>query len=42
MVGASDGRESHLGAAGAHRDAQSCARGIGRRIGVANHQALAF
>lgn len=24
VVGASDGRESHLGAAGAHRDAQSC------------------
>ena len=43
MVGAPRGGEGHLGAAGAHGDAQGGGDGaVRRRAGVAHHQALAL
>lgn len=42
MVGVAHGGERHLGAAGAHRDAERGARGVRGRVGVAHHQALAL
>lgn len=40
MVGAADGGEGDLGAAGAHGDAERGAGGVGRGVGVAHHEAL--
>lgn len=40
MVGVPDCGESHLGAAGAHRDPERRACGVRGRVGVAHHQAL--
>ena len=40
MVGVPDRGERHLGAAGAHGDAERGAGGVGGRVGVADHQAL--
>lgn len=43
VIGAARSRESHLGAAGAHGDAERGADGaVGGRAGVAHHQALAL
>lgn len=40
MVGVAHGGERHLGAAGAHGDAERGARGVRGRVGVAHHEAL--
>lgn len=40
MVGAADGGEGDLGAAGAHGDAERRAGGVGGGVGVAHHEAL--